>query len=109
MLIPKLRTLSPEIKGRLLIVVCSYRGGIGNPEPFSFARMMSVLGGLDLILDRLSVLNLRQFIAVNRDFFANPRTLAYQSSLVWELPLSWRKALARRWGWSLWITADKGA
>ena len=23
------------------------------------------------------------------------------------LPLSWRKALARRWGWSLWITADK--
>ena len=25
------------------------------------------------------------------------------------LPLSWRKALARRWGWSLWITADKVA
>jgi 2-polyprenyl-3-methyl-5-hydroxy-6-metoxy-1,4-benzoquinol methylase len=25
------------------------------------------------------------------------------------LPLSWRKALARRWGWSLWITADKAA
>ena len=24
------------------------------------------------------------------------------------LPLSWRKALARRWGWSLWITGDKG-
>jgi 2-polyprenyl-3-methyl-5-hydroxy-6-metoxy-1,4-benzoquinol methylase len=23
------------------------------------------------------------------------------------LPLSWRKALGRRWGWSLWITADK--
>jgi hypothetical protein len=23
------------------------------------------------------------------------------------LPLSWRKALARRWGWSLWITAEK--
>lgn len=23
------------------------------------------------------------------------------------LPLSWRKALARRWGWSLWITAQK--
>ena len=25
------------------------------------------------------------------------------------LPLSWRKALARRWGWSLWITAEKPA
>jgi 2-polyprenyl-3-methyl-5-hydroxy-6-metoxy-1,4-benzoquinol methylase len=25
------------------------------------------------------------------------------------LPLSWRKALARRWGWSLWITGDKAA
>jgi SAM-dependent methyltransferase len=23
------------------------------------------------------------------------------------MPLPWRKALARRWGWSLWITADK--
>lgn len=23
------------------------------------------------------------------------------------MPISWRKALARRWGWSLWITADK--
>lgn len=23
------------------------------------------------------------------------------------LPVSWRKALARRWGWSLWITASK--
>jgi hypothetical protein len=85
MLIPTLQTLFPEIKGRLLIVVCSYRGGIGNPEPFSFARIMSVLGGLGRILDRLSVLNLRQFIAANRDFFANPRTLAYQSSLVEEL------------------------
>jgi len=25
------------------------------------------------------------------------------------LPLSWQKALARRWGWSLWITAEKAA
>ena len=30
-------------------------------------------------------------------------------SLGRRLPLSWRKALARRWGWSLWITAEKTA
>lgn len=75
----------PKLDGRLLIVVCSYRGGIGSPPPFSVARAMPWLGRLGGLLDRLALLNLRQFIASNRDFFANPRTLAYQAGLIEDL------------------------
>jgi hypothetical protein len=36
-------------------------------------------------LDRLGLLSLRQFIASNRDFFANPKSLAYQAGLIEDL------------------------
>jgi|GEM_PF-4228674 len=85
MLTPTLKTPFPKLEGRLLVVVCSYRGGTGNPPPFSFARVMSRLGRPGGIFDRLALLNLRQFIAANRDFFANARTLAYQAGLVEDL------------------------
>jgi hypothetical protein len=75
----------PKLDGRLLLVVCSYRGGIGNPPPFSMARALPQLGRLGALFDRLALYDLRQFIAANRDFFANPRTLAYQAGLVEDL------------------------
>lgn len=75
----------PKLDGRLLLVVCSYRGGIGNPPPFSMARALPQLGRLGVLFDRLALYNLRQFIAANRDFFANPRSLAYQAGLIEEL------------------------
>lgn len=85
MLTTKRHTPFPKVEGRLLVVVCSYRGGIGNPPPFSIATGVPWLGKLGGLLDRLALLNLRHFIAANRDFFANPRTLAYQAGLVEDL------------------------
>jgi hypothetical protein len=85
MLTAPLHSTFPKLDGRLLIIVCSYRGGIGNPPPFSLARTLPWSGRFGRLADRLMFLNLRQFIAANRDFFANARTLAYQAGLVGEL------------------------
>jgi len=85
MLTPPLNSILPKIEGRLLIIVCSYRGGIGNPAPFSLAHAMPRLGKIGRLLDILLLLNLRRFIASNRDFFANPRSLKYQTGLIEEL------------------------
>lgn len=85
MLTAPLHSAIPKLDGRLLVVVCSFRGGIGNPPPFSVARKAPWLGRLGGILDRVALLNLRQFIASNRDFFANPRSLAYQAGLIEDL------------------------
>jgi hypothetical protein len=82
MLTPLLESSQPQLQGRLLVVLCSYRGGIGNPPPFSFARLVPRLGPIARLLDRLSLLSLRQFIASNRDFFANVRTVGYQVGLI---------------------------
>ena len=85
MLTAPLHSTFPKLEGRLLIVVCSYRGGIGNPQPCSVARDVPWLRRIGGLVDRLSLLSLRQFIAANRDFAANPRTLAYQAGLVKDL------------------------
>lgn len=82
MLTATLQTPFPKLQGRLLVVVCSYRGGIGNPPPYSFARFVPQLGPIARLLDRLSLFSLRQFIASNRDFFANVRTVGYQVGLL---------------------------
>ena len=82
MLTPVLESSQPQLQGSLLVVLCSYRGGIGNPPPFSFARLVPRLGPIAKLLDRLSLLSLRQFIASNRDFFANVRTVGYQVGLI---------------------------
>lgn len=82
MLTATLQTPFPKLQGRLLVVVCSYRGGIGNPPPYSFARFVPQLGSIARLLDRLSLFSLRQFIASNRDFFANVRTVGYQVGLL---------------------------
>ena len=82
MLTPLLESSQPQLQGRLLVLLCSYRGGIGNSLPLSFARLVPRLGPIARVLDRLSLLYLRQFIASNRDFFANVRTLAYQVGLL---------------------------
>ena len=82
MLTPLLESSMPQLQGRLLVALCSYRGGIGNPPPFSFARLIPQLGPIARLLDRLTLLSLRQFIASNRDFFANVRTVGYQVGLL---------------------------
>jgi hypothetical protein len=82
MLTPLLESSQPQLQGRLLVVFCSYRGGIGNSPPFSFASLVPQLGLISRLLDRLSLLSLRQFIASNRDFFANVRTVGYQVGLL---------------------------
>jgi len=82
MLTPLLESSLPQLQGRLLVVLCSYRGGIGNLPPFSFARLIPQLGPIARLLDWLSLLSLRQFIASNRDFFANVRTVGYQVGLL---------------------------
>lgn len=82
MLTPLLESSHPQPQGHLLVVLCSYRGGIGNAPPFSFARLVPRLGPIARLLDRLSLLSLRQFIASNRDFFANVRTVGYQVGLL---------------------------
>ena len=82
MLTPSLESSRPQLCGRLLVLLCSYRGGIGNPPPFSFSRFIPHLGPIARLLDRLSLLSLRQFIASNRDFFANVRTVGYQVGLL---------------------------
>lgn len=82
MLTPLLESSLPQFHGRLLVVVCSYRGGIGNPPPFAFSSRMPRLYRIARLLDGLSLLFLRQFIAANRDFFANIRPLDYQAGLL---------------------------
>ncbi len=82
MLTPLLESSQPQLEGRLLVVLCSYRGGIGNPPAFSFASLVPRLGPIARLLDRLSLLSLRQFIASNRDHFANVRTVGYQVGLL---------------------------
>lgn len=92
MLTAPLHSPFPDLSGRLRIIVCSYRGGIGNPPPFSVAGTVHSLGRLGRIIDALLLLNLRQFIASNRDFSANPRNLAYQVGMIEELLRSTRPA-----------------
>jgi len=75
----------PLVGGPVLLVVCSYRGGVGQAAPFSVASRFPALRLLGRILDQLSLLPLRRFIAENRDFFANPRDLAYQAGLARDL------------------------
>ena len=82
MLTPLLESQQLQLHGRLLVVICSYRGGIGNPAPFSFGSAVSRFGRVARLLDRVSLLPLRQFIASNRDFFANVRTVGYQVGLL---------------------------
>ncbi len=75
----------PIINGRLLIVICSYRGWNENLRPFSISNALPLLGKIGRLFDCITLLKLRQFIAANRDFFANPRPLIYQISLIKEL------------------------
>lgn len=72
----------PRLPDNLLVAICGYRGGIGNPAPFSFAASMPWPGPLAALLDRISLLDLRRFVASNRDFFANVRSVAYQIDLL---------------------------
>lgn len=75
---------APPLRGRLLVLLCSYRGGIGNPAPFSVYARVPYLGRLARIVDRFTLLAFRSFIAANRDFFANVRSFEYQIGLVEE-------------------------
>ncbi len=81
---PPIGTLAPPLRGRLLVLLCSYRGGIGNPPPFSVYARAPYLGRLAQIADRLTLLAFRGFVAANRDFFANIRPFEYQIGLVEE-------------------------
>ena len=72
----------PRLPDNLMVAICGYRGGIGNPAPFSFAASMPWTGPLAALLDRISLLDLRRFVASNRDFFANVRSVGYQIDLL---------------------------
>lgn len=74
----------PRLPDNLMVAICGYRGGIGNPAPFSFAVSMPWTGPFAALLDRISLLDLRRFVASNRDFFANVRSVAYQIDLLTE-------------------------
>jgi hypothetical protein len=83
-LTPQLGCPTPELNGKLLVLLCSYRGGIDNNTPFSFGASIPWAGPFSRLLDRLTFLNLRRFVATNRDFFANVRSVGYQISLLEE-------------------------
>jgi hypothetical protein len=68
----------PQIGGRVLFLICSY----GARPAISFATKLRFFWRFGRLADRLTAYSLRQFIASNRDFAANPRTLAYQLGLV---------------------------
>jgi hypothetical protein len=71
----------PRVAGSVLLIICSYRGGVGRGAPRSIAATYPGLGLVGRVLDLLSLLPLRRFVAENRDFFANPRDMAYQAGL----------------------------
>jgi len=68
----------PQIGGHVLFLVCSY----GARPAISFASKLPFLWRFGRLADRLTAYSLRQFIASNRDFAANPRTFEYQLGLV---------------------------
>lgn len=76
---------SLRVVGSVLIVICSYRGGVGQASPRSVASAYPRLRLFGRVLDWIALLPLRRFIADNRDFFANPRDLAYQTGLALDL------------------------
>ena len=75
----------PRVMSSVLILICSYRGGVGRPAPRSIASAYPRLRLVGRALDWIVLLPLRRFIANNRDFFANPRDLAYQIGLARDL------------------------
>lgn len=66
----------PRLTGSGLIVLCSYRGGNGNAEPKAYRIPL-----LWRLLNVLTLLRLRRFIAAMRDHFANPRDVDYQLAI----------------------------
>lgn len=81
-----LKNTNLELNGRTLFVIWSY----GGRPPYSFTRKYPLLGFVGRLADRLTGYSLRQFIANNRDFAANPRTLEYQLGLVKDA-IAWGK------------------
>jgi hypothetical protein len=73
-----LANAEPQIRGRVLFLICSY----GGRQAFSLAAKLPFLGRFGRLADRLTAYSLRQFIGNNRDFAANPRSLEYQLGLV---------------------------
>jgi hypothetical protein len=76
-LTPRLNGI-PRLEGRALVLLCSYRGGARRSEPW----VAPYAGRLGKIANALSLLDLRRFIAVYRDHYANPRDARYQLGLV---------------------------
>jgi hypothetical protein len=72
----------PNVAGRVLVLVCSFRGGVHGRPAWSLAARVPRPGRIAALVDRLTFLPLRRSIAANRDFFANPRDVAYQADLV---------------------------
>lgn len=68
----------PQIGGRVLFLICAY----GARPAISFTTKRRFFWRVGRLADRLTAYSLRQFIANNRDFAANPRTLEYQLGLV---------------------------
>lgn len=67
------------IKGRTLVILCAYRGGVEQRAPWSCPSMNDWVGrilaaGVNLVTLR----RLRVFIAQMRDHYANPRPYATQ-------------------------------
>jgi hypothetical protein len=63
----------PRLTGSGLIVICSYRGGNENAQPRAFRVPV-----FWRVLNWVTLLQLRRFVAAMRDHFANPRNVEYQ-------------------------------
>ena len=70
----------PRLIGKALLVLCGYRGGAGRKSPW---RLEWPIVGR--IINSLTLLHLRQFIATYRDHYANPRDVTYQVMLAQSL------------------------
>lgn len=66
----------PRLTGSGLILLCGYRGGNDNAEPKAYRIPL-----LWRVLNAVTLLHLRRFIAAMRDHFANPRSVDYQMAI----------------------------
>ncbi len=67
------------IVGRTLVILCAYRGGVGQRKPWGCPGKGNRLGRLFAAgIDLVTLHRLRNFVAQMRDHYANPRSFAVQ-------------------------------
>ena len=67
------------IVGRTLVILCAYRGGVGQRMPWRCPGRGNWLGRLFAAgVDLITLHRIRSFVAQMRDHYANPRSFAAQ-------------------------------